>query len=213
MKTRSGKTVGAKVRRRTQSQLPHGHRPSALFLVGFMGAGKTSVGQTLAEYLNWAFEDLDRRIERRERRTVPVIFRDSGESEFRRAEHDALREVLEEVRGGAVKIVALGGGAFVQENNAALLKASGVPTVFLDAPVEELWRRCCQQTGTAETERPLLRSMDKFRELYDTRRGSYLRATSKIQTGSRTLNEIAAQIVETLDLKKIEIRAQQGEVE
>ena len=213
LKTRSGKTVGAKVRRRTQSQLSSGHRPSALFLVGFMGAGKTSVGQTLAEHLNWAFEDLDRRIERRERRTVPEIFRDSGESEFRRAEHDALREVLEEVRGGAVKVVALGGGAFVQDDNAALLKASGVLTVFLDAPVEELWRRCCHQSGTAEPERPLLRSMDKFRELHDTRRGSYLRASSKIQTGNRTLNEIAAEIVETLGLKKMEIRAQQGEVE
>lgn len=213
MKTRSGKTVGAKVRRRTQSQLPRGNRPSALFLVGFMGAGKTSVGQTLAEHLNWGFEDLDRRIERREHRTVPEIFRDSGESEFRRAEHNALREVLEEVRGGAVKIVALGGGAFVQKNNAALLKASGIPTVFLDAPVDELWRRCCQQTGTVETERPLLRSSDKFRELYDARRGSYLRASSKIQTGGRTLNEIAAEIVEALGLKKIEIRAQQGEIE
>ena len=212
MKTRSGQTVGAKVRRRTQSQLPHAH-PSALFLVGFMGAGKTSVGHTLAQHLNWAFEDLDRRIERREGRTVPEIFRDSGESEFRRAEHDALRVVLEEVRGGAVKIVALGGGAFVQEKNAAVLKASGVPTVFLDAPVEELWRRCCEQTGTAEADRPLLRSLDKFRELYDARRGSYLRASSKVQTGSRSLNEIAAEIVETLALKKIEIRAQQGEVE
>ena len=213
MNKRSGKTVGAKVRRRTQSQLPHGHSPSALFLVGFMGAGKTSVGQTLAEHLNWAFEDLDRRIERREGRTVPEIFRDFGESEFRRAEHGALREVLEEVHGGAVKIVALGGGAFVQENNMALLKASGIPTVFLDAPVDELWRRCCQQTGTAETERPLLRSIDRFRELYAARRGSYLRASSKIQTGSRTLNEIAAEIAETLGLRKIEIRAQQGEVE
>jgi shikimate kinase len=213
LKTRSGKTVGAKVRRRTQSQLPRAHRPSALFLVGFMGAGKTSVGQALAQHLNWAFEDLDQRIEQRERRTVPEIFRDSGELEFRRAEHAALRDVLEELQGGAVKIVALGGGAFVQQNNAALLEESGVPTVFLDAPVEELWRRCCQQAGSAEIERPLLRSIDQFRELYEARRGSYLRASSKIQTGSRTLSEIAAEIVETLGLKRIEIRAQEGEVE
>jgi len=184
-----------------------------VFLVGFMGAGKTSVGQALAQHLNWAFEDLDRRIERREHRTVPEIFRDSGESEFRRAEHAALRDVLDELGRGAVKIVALGGGAFVQENNAALLKESGVPTVFLDAPVEELWRRCRQQTGTAEAERPLLSSIDKFRELYAARRGSYLRASSKVQTESRGLNEIAAEIVETLGLKRIEISGQQGEVE
>lgn len=205
--------MGAKVRRRTQSRLPRGPRLSALFLVGFMGAGKTSVGQALAQHLNWAFEDLDRRIEGREHRTVPEIFRDSGEWEFRRAEHAALQDVLEELRRGAFKIVALGGGAFVQENNAALLKESGVPTVFLDAPVEELWRRCCQQAGIAEAERPLLHSIDKFRELYDARRASYLRASSKIQTKSRTLNEIAAEIVATLGLKRIEICAQPGEVE
>jgi shikimate kinase len=202
LKTRSGKTVGAKVRRRAQSQLPRAHRPSALFLVGFMGAGKTSVGLAL-----------DKRIEQREKRTVPEIFRDSGELEFRRAEHAALREVLEELQGGAVKIVALGGGAFVQKNNADLLKESGVPTVFLDAPVEELWRRCSQQAGSAEIERPLLRSIDQFRELYEARRGSYLRASSKVQTGSRTLSEVAAEIVKTLGLKRIEIRAQEGEVE
>ena len=213
MKKRSGKTVGAKVRRRTQSQLPRGPRLSALFLVGFMGAGKTSVGQALARHLNWAFEDLDRRIEQREHRTVPEIFRDSGEVEFRRVEHAALQDVLEELRRGAFKVVALGGGAFVQENNAALLRESGIPTVFLDAPVEELWRRCCEQTGTAEAERPLLRSIDKFRELYDTRRKAYMRASSKVQTKSRTVNEIAAEIVTTLGLKRIEISAQQGEVE
>lgn len=213
MKTRSGKTVGAKVRRRTQSQLPRRPRLSALFLVGFMGAGKTSVGQALARHLNWAFEDLDRRIERRERRTVPEIFRDSGEAEFRRAERAALQDVLEELRRGAVKIVALGGGAFVQKDNATLLKQSGVATVFLDAPVEELWRRCCQQAGAAGAERPLLGSIDKFRELYEARHASYLRASSKVQTESRSLNEIAAEIVETLGLRRIETCAQQGEVE
>ena len=56
-------------------------------LVGFMGAGKTTVGRMLGAQLGWRFEDLDDRIERRERRTVTEIFRDSGESSFRRAEH------------------------------------------------------------------------------------------------------------------------------
>ena len=186
---------------------------SALFLVGFMGAGKTSVGRTLAQRLNWAFEDLDERIERREGRTVPHIFRDSGELEFRRAEHAALKEVLEEIRCGAVKIVAVGGGAFVQESNAALLKAAQVPTVFLDAPVEELWHRCCQQASEDGTERPLLRSIDQFRQLYEVRRASYVRASLGVQTERRTLDEIASEIVEMLGLKRTEFRAQEGEVE
>jgi shikimate kinase len=110
-----------------------------------MGAGKTTVGRALGLRLNWLFEDLDERIERRERRTVAEIFRDSGESAFRRAEHEALRELIEELRGGSARIIALGGGAFVQEDNASLLRSSPVTAVFLDAPADELWARCQTQ--------------------------------------------------------------------
>jgi len=196
-----------------QPQLAREPRLSGVVLVGFMGAGKTSVGRALARYLNWAFEDLDERIERLERRTVPEIFRDSGESEFRRAEHAALCDALAELEGGAVRVVALGGGAFVQKKNADLLRAAGVPTVFLDAPVEELWQRCSKQTAEAGAERPLLSSINQFRELYETRRKHYLHASHKIQTEQRAFEEIAAEIAETLGLKRIEIRTQQGEVE
>ncbi|HWJ49061.1 MAG TPA: shikimate kinase [Candidatus Udaeobacter sp.] len=213
MKKRSGKTVNARGRHRVQSQVSHEPHLSGIFLVGFMGAGKTSVGLALARYLNWAFEDLDERIERLERRSVPEIFRDSGESEFRRAEHAAVRSVLAELEGGAVRVVALGGGAFVQENNAALLKAAGVPTVFLDAPVEELWQRCSKQAVEAGTERPLLGSINQFRDLFEVRRNHYLQASLKIPTEGRSFEEIAAEIAEKLGLKRIEIRTQQGEVE
>jgi shikimate kinase len=184
-----------------------------LFLVGFMGAGKTSVGRVLAQQLNWAFEDLDERIERRERRSVPEIFRDSGESEFRRAEHAALEQVVRELQAGAAKVVALGGGAFVQQENAALLRTARVATVFLDAPVEELWHRCSEQARQAGAERPLLRSIAHFRELYEMRRASYLQAALRVETGSRTPDEIASEIAQRLGLTKLEIRAQEGEVE
>lgn len=178
-----------------------------------MGAGKTSVGRVLAEQLNWAFEDLDERIERREHRSIPEIFRDSGESEFRRAERAALEEVLAELQAGAAKVVALGGGAFVQQENAALLKAARVPTVFLDAPVEELWHRCSEQAIERGAERPLLRSIDQFRELYEIRRKSYLEAPLRVETRSRSLDEIASQIAERLGLRKLAVRAQEGEGE
>jgi shikimate kinase len=182
-------------------------------LVGFMGAGKSSVGRALGLRLNWIFEDLDDCIAARESRTVAEIFRDSGESAFRRAEHAALQHVLEELRSGMARIVALGGGAFVQKENADLLQASGVPTVFLDAPVEELWQRCCSQAAEAGTERPLLQNMDQFRKLYETRRRSYLRASLKVQTGNRPVEAIAAEIAKLLGLKEIALRTEQGEVE
>jgi shikimate kinase len=213
LKKRSGKSAKAKVRtrvrpRRAPRPLPP---PNTVFLVGFMGAGKTSVGRALGQRLNWIFEDLDDRIERREARTVAEIFRDSGEQEFRRAEHSALRDVLNE--SGSNRIVALGGGAFVQADNAALLEQSGAPTVFLDAEVGELWQRCLRQAEEAGAERPLLRSPEQFRRLYGERRKQYALASLTIQTGKRPVDEIALEIEKRLRLRPIEIRIQEGEPE
>jgi shikimate kinase len=217
LKKRSGKPASAQagVRARSKRSLRRaGNRQlGAVFLVGFMGAGKTSVGRALGQRLNWIFEDLDDHIERREGRTVAAIFRDSGESEFRRAEHNALKHLLDELRSGSTRIIALGGGAFVQPGNASLLKASEVPTVFLDAPVEDLWQRCSRQASEDGTERPLLRSREQFRQLYELRRPGYARASLRIQAGNRSVEAIAAEIAEKLGLTKIEIRNEQGETE
>ena len=184
-----------------------------VFLVGFMGAGKSTVGRTLSQRLNWVFEDLDDRIERRERRSVAEIFRDYGELEFRRAERIALQSLLEELHGGVARVVALGGGAFVQPENAALLRAAGVHTVLLDAPVDELWRRCNEQATATAAERPLLSSAVRFRDLYDKRRLAYANASLKIETAGRTVDEIAAEIMTVLQLKGIEVRTEEGDSE
>jgi shikimate kinase len=173
--------------------------PSVL-LVGFMGAGKSTAGTALAERLHCPFEDLDERIARREGRTVPEMFRDSGEAHFRRAERAALRDSLDELFGGAKKVVALGGGAFAQIANVRLIEASGVATVFLDAPVEELWRRCCGQARHQGTQRPLLNSWDDFRKLYEIRRPRYLKAEHRIETGGKEVDAIVAEILEALGL-------------
>ena len=178
-----------------------------------MGAGKSSVGRSLGQRLNWIFEDLDDRVVASEGRTVAEIFRDRGEAEFRRAEHAALRQLLDELRNGASRIVALGGGAFVQPPNASLLKSAGVATVFLDAPVDELWRRCCDQANETGAQRPLLQSRDRFAELHAARRRKYLKASLKVETAGRTLDAIAHEIAKTLGLKKIALRTEQGEVE
>ena len=193
------------------TRLSSPHR--AVFLVGFMGAGKSSVGRALGQRLNWLFEDLDDRIVLREGRPIAEIFRDSGEAEFRQAEHLALQQAIQQLQGGVSKIVALGGGAFAQQAIAELLEASGVPTVFLDAPVEELWQRCCQQAAEADSERPLLKDIDQFRQLYNSRRQSYLKASLKIQTGSRTVDAVAAEIAEKLGLESIALRTESGEAE
>ena len=171
-----------------------------MVLIGFMGAGKSSVGRALGKRLGWTFEDLDDRIEQREQRKVSEIFRDSGESEFRRAEHAALKELLRELRPGTERIVALGGGAFAQENNLRLIEASRAATVFLDADAAELWRRCREQAERQGVERPLLGSLASFRELYESRRSHYLKAWLRQETVGKTVEEIATALVVALSL-------------
>jgi shikimate kinase len=167
-----------------------------------MGAGKSSVGRALGEQLGWTFEDLDERIESRERRKVPEIFRESGESEFRRAEHAALKELLLELGAGARRVVALGGGAFVPRRNARRIEAAGVPTVFLDAEVEELWRRCTEPAEQQRMERPLLSSREQFAELYEARRRHYRKASFRQETGGKTVEEIATEVIQALGLDR-----------
>src|SRR5438067_7821440 len=167
----------------------------AVFLVGFMGAGKSSVGLALSRKLGWPFEDLDDRIQAREGRTIDQIFQQSGESVFRQVEHTALRSLIADL-GNSPKVVAVGGGAFVQANNAALLEQAGFAALFLDAPVEELFRRCQEQ----QLDRPLRRSLEEFRRLYESRRLCYLRAGLRFETGNKDVEQVAAEIINALGL-------------
>jgi shikimate kinase len=164
-----------------------------------MGAGKSSVGLALSRRLGWAFEDLDHRIETQERRSIEQIFQQSGESGFRQIEHEALRSLIQELgeSGGLPKIVAMGGGAYAQSANAALLEDGGFSAVFLDAPVDELFRRCLDQ----QLERPLRRDLDEFRRLYNARRSHYLKAAVRIETGGKDVEQVAAETIESLGLK------------
>jgi shikimate kinase len=192
--------VGADVSRSagagTRGRLPE---LRAAVLIGFMGAGKSSVGRALSEQVGWGFEDLDERIERFEKRKVAEIFRKSGEAAFRKAEHAALKELLAEVESGEKKIVALGGGAFAQGKNTEILAKAGVVTIFLDAEPEELWKRC---RGQENVERPLLGSLTGFRELYAARRPDYLKARLRQATTGKTIAEVVEELMDVLGLKR-----------
>ncbi len=90
-------------------------------LTGFMGTGKTTVGQALARLLGWSFFDLDCEIERRQKLAVREIFRLYGEAAFREIETATMRSVLQQATDPAV--LALGGGTFVEPENASYCKA------------------------------------------------------------------------------------------
>jgi shikimate kinase len=163
----------------------------AVFLVGFMASGKSTIGPELARRLGWDFVDLDAQIESRERQTVPELFRDRGEPGFRLAETSALRDLLaESLKRNSV--VALGGGAFAQETNRQLLRQW--PTVFLDASVSELWQRSL----TDGIERPLGTDPDQFAKLHAERLPFYRQATVTIVTSCKDPTSLCAEIERTL---------------
>lgn len=168
-------------------------------LIGFMGAGKTTVGRALARILRCRFHDLDDLIEQRERQTVAEIFVAAGETGFRQAESAALRDLLQDdllhkTAGRSDLVVALGGGAFVQPQNRSLLEQAGAITVLLEAPLEELRRRCQSEHKV----RPLAQQEATFAELFAARRDAYLLARYRVHTLGKPVEQVAAEIARLL---------------
>ncbi|HLK52901.1 MAG TPA: shikimate kinase [Candidatus Angelobacter sp.] len=170
-------------------------------LLGFMGAGKTTVGRALAALLHCDFFDLDAVIEQRERKSVAEIFASSGETEFRRTESAALAALLQDQLPKSDLVIALGGGAFVQKENRMALAAAGAITILLEAPLEELRRRCSSESKV----RPLAQQEARFNELFAARRADYALARFKVQTMGKSVEEISAEIARLLNAAKLEV--------
>jgi shikimate kinase len=141
-----------------------------LYLVGFMGAGKTTVARALGRRLGWRVEDIDERIEARERRTVAAIFAQQGEPYFRQQERQVLGELLPQRQ----VIIATGGGTFVEADNRALMLADG-SVVWLDVPLPHIMERV-----PADGRRPLAADRVQMEQLYARRRLAYAEAHLRI---------------------------------
>ncbi len=150
-------------------------RTPGIYLIGFMGSGKSTIGKLLAEELGWSFLDLDELIEQTSGLTIPQLFEAKGEQEFRRIEHEALTRATHQIECGKPHIVALGGGAFVQEKNQKHLSDKGI-SIWLDCPLETLERRVARNSH-----RPLARDPEKFRELFRARLPEYSKADYKVE--------------------------------
>jgi len=160
-----------------------------IFVVGFMGAGKSTVGRALAQRLGWPFVDLDDEIESAEHAKISDIFAERGEPEFRRIETEALRRLLNSPDSA---VIALGGGAFTVAANRELIRDHG-PTIWLDCPFEVVQRRVAQFTH-----RPLARDPERFATLYQARREHYARATYRIPVESDDAESTVNAILEAL---------------
>ena len=164
-------------------------RTPGIYLVGFMGCGKSTIGRALADEIGWRFIDLDEEIEKAEKCSISEIFEQRGEPAFRLLETAELRKRVRNIECGQPFVVALGGGAFLQENNCELLSTKGV-SIWLDCPFETI-----QQRIAGQTHRPLAQDPAKFRELYESRRPGYGRADYRIEVSSDDPAETVAKIL------------------
>jgi shikimate kinase len=159
-----------------------------LYLVGFMGAGKTTVARALGRRTGWRVEDIDTCIETRERRPVASIFAQQGEPYFRQLE----RQVLGELLSLRHVVVATGGGTFVEPDNRALMLADGV-VAWLDLPLALVLERV-----PADGRRPLAADRGQMEQLFVRRQLAYAESHVRLDA-ARPVPEIVETVLERLD--------------
>ncbi len=159
-----------------------------LYLVGFMGTGKTTIGRSVAQRLKFRLLDSDHEIEREQNRTIPEIFADEGQDHFRQLE----RTFIDAGHPSERCVVACGGGLVVQPGMLELLKSRGV-VVCLHASLETILART-----SANRNRPLLNvdnPMERIQALYKEREPVYKRAGAVILTDHRPTSDIISHVL------------------
>ena len=156
-----------------------------MYLVGFMGAGKTTVARVLGRRIGWRVEDIDERIEARERRAVSAIFAQEGEAYFRRVERSMLHELLPERN----VVVATGGGTFVDPDNRAVMLSDGA-VAWLDVPLSRVVERI-----PPSGRRPLAADRQQMEQLYAHRQTAYGQAHVRIDA-AKPIDEVVERLLE-----------------
>lgn len=161
-----------------------------LYLVGFMGVGKSAVGRKVARELHFRFLDSDHQIEKKTGKKIPAIFAEEGEAAFRKME----REFIESGHPEACCVVSCGGGLVVEGGMSDLLKAKGI-VVCLFASAETVIERTSRNAN-----RPLLNvdhPEERVRQLLAEREPIYMNAGACITTEGRTMAEVVRHVIRT----------------
>jgi len=167
--------------------------PRRVYLIGFMGAGKSTVGARLARRLGWPFVELDREIEKEAGRSIPEIFRAEDEEGFRDREHRVLRRVG---RGDAPCVVACGGGVPLYERNRRILRETGIP-IHLEVSPDTVLRRLGEDAS-----RPLLPSGEgrekRLKRLWHQRQDAYNGFERSVSTEGCSPDEVVEKVLARL---------------
>jgi len=170
----------------------------SLFLIGYRGSGKTSVGQHVARKLGWDFTDTDAFITNASGMTIKEIFEREGEPYFRLLETTAIKSTI----AWEQAVVALGGGAVTREENRALIKQSGFEVVYLHADAETLHDRIHNDPQTQATRPSLTKlggNVEEVRELLDKRLPMYRElCTHEIDVAKMSVKQVADRILEMM---------------
>jgi shikimate kinase len=168
-------------------------------LIGFMGAGKSTVGALLAARLGWALLDSDALIAAAEGCSVAQFFARHGESRFREVEAAVIGRLLDPAPSTPRAVLALGGGALesaaVRERLHGPAADPGIASVFLSAPVDELLQRCGAAGPDGVAARPLLGTAESPAERLARRLPHYRRAHFTVETAGRTADQVAGLIL------------------
>jgi shikimate kinase len=170
-------------------------QPQNIILVGFMASGKSHVGRILSQYTGWPLVDADDEIVRRAGKPIAQIFEDQGEAAFRALE----QSVTAELCAGNGRIIAAGGGAFVDAANRKAMLGGG--TVFcLSARPETIHRRIIGADPNAAA-RPMLAGddpLERIKSLLEQRAAAYAQAHHTIETDGLTVEQVAGRVLELL---------------
>jgi len=160
-----------------------------LYLIGFMGVGKTTIGKQIAVLNKDVFIDTDRQIEKKTAKSINEIFETDGEFAFRKLETDTIRSIDRKA------IIACGGGLPVHNNNIEYLKYKGT-VIYLKASTETLIKRLEKN----KNKRPLISNLTNeerlefIRKILKERRGTYKQADYTIETDNKTVKEVLREI-------------------
>lgn len=158
-----------------------------IYLVGYMGCGKTAIGKRLSFATRLPFYDMDAEIVRKTGMTIPEIFERYGEAHFRQLETEFLREFRDERC-----IIATGGGVAMKEENRHIMRATGL-VFFLNAPFRDIWRRI-----STDKNRPIVQrsTREELEALYNSRKPNYLASAHiRVETERRSLRDITTYLV------------------